>query len=223
MEDDRGGDGVFRWILGGLFVAVLALGWLGGPPVLAQTQPDWAGHAYVRCQEDAVSRCDKACGDQGPCKFGCQIGGIANRDTCTSSCSGLGAPCLNACYQTVEQLDVCHLPRVSGVVSGLGAGKSVILQNNGGDTLPVNANGAFAFPISVIVNAPFAVTVSGQPEGQTCFVANGSGSAPPWAVTGVAVTCVSPVPTMSEWSTVILVGMLAIGAVVMIHRRRMVA
>ena len=217
LEDDHGGDGMFRWILGGLFAAVLALGWLVGPAsVQAQGLPIWAAHADARCPQEAYSRCDTACGDDGPCKYGCQIGGtIQNRDTCTSSCSGLGAPCLNACYATVDQIDVCHLPRVSGVVSGLGAGKSVVLQNNGADTLPVNANGAFTFPISVIVSTPFAVTVSGQPEGQTCFVANGSGAAPRWAVTGVAVTCASHVPMLSNWRMPLLVWLLALAGLLL--------
>lgn len=53
-------------------------------------------------QQQCVGACDAGCGDDGPCKFGCQIGGINNADTCTSSCSGLGSPCLNACYQTVD-------------------------------------------------------------------------------------------------------------------------
>lgn len=57
-------------------------------------------------QQACVSACDARCGDDGPCKFGCQIGGINNADTCTSSCTGLGAPCLDSCFQTVECINL---------------------------------------------------------------------------------------------------------------------
>ncbi len=53
-------------------------------------------------QQSCVSTCDARCGDDGPCKFGCQIGGINNADTCSSSCTGLGSPCLDSCLQTTE-------------------------------------------------------------------------------------------------------------------------
>lgn len=205
-------------LAGVLLACVIAFGGLVGPsPVHAQTQPIVNGIVDSQCQQDAVSQCDAECGDDGPCKFGCQIGGINSLDTCTSSCTGLGAPCLNACMRTIDRLAVCQLPRVNGVVSGLGTGRSVTLQNNGGDTLTVGENGAFAFPISVIAHTPYAVTVSDQPEGQTCVVANGSGLAPLYTVTGVAVTCVSPVPTLSTWGTVLLAGLVAICGLVLLR------
>src|SRR6218665_328790 len=53
-------------------------------------------------QQFCVSACDARCGDDVPCKFGCQIGGINNVDTCTSSCSNLSASCLNNCMKTVR-------------------------------------------------------------------------------------------------------------------------
>lgn len=197
---------VGRWLA---CVTVLVL-LIGAPSVHAQTQPVVNGVIDTQCQQDAVSQCDAGCGDVGACQFGCQIGGINDADTCSSSCAGLGSTCLDPCLGTVHAMNVCFLPRVNGVVSGLGGGQSVVLQNNGGDTLTVGANGAFAFPISVIVHTAYAVTVSGQPEGQTCSVANGSGIAPRYTVTGVAVSCVSHVPTLSTWGTVLLIGMLTL-------------
>lgn len=53
-------------------------------------------------KNSCVSSCTQACNDDGPCIFGCEIGGINNVDTCSSSCTGLGAPCLNSCLATVS-------------------------------------------------------------------------------------------------------------------------
>lgn len=52
-------------------------------------------------QNACVSACKVRCGDSGQCIFGCEIGGINNNDTCSSSCTGLGAACLDSCLQTV--------------------------------------------------------------------------------------------------------------------------
>jgi environmental stress-induced protein Ves len=77
-----------------------------------------------------------------------------------------------------------------GTVSGL-AGTGLVLQNNGGDALPVSANGAFAFPTPLASGAPYNVTVATQPSGpsQSCSVTNGSGTMGGADVTNVTVTC----------------------------------
>ena len=81
---------------------------------------------------------------------------------------------------------------IGGTVSGLAANTSVILQNNGGDSLTVTANGSFTFktPVTGPTDA-YAVTVLTQPTSpnQICTVASGSGNASA-NVTNVAVTCV---------------------------------
>ncbi len=81
--------------------------------------------------------------------------------------------------------------KVGGAVTGLATGATVILQNGGGDSLSVTANGPFAFATAVASGAPYAVTVETQPSSptQVCTVANGSGSVGSAAVTTVAVTC----------------------------------
>ena len=225
-EVDHGGDGVFRWVLGGLLLAVLALGGLvAAPSVHAQTPPRPVvnGIPTSICQQSAIDRCDADCADFGPCKFGCQIGGINNADACTSSCNVLGAPCLNACSQVIASIALCAFPTVGGTVSGLGGGQSVVLQNNGGDDLTVSANGAFTFPMWVTLNDAYSVTVSGQPAGQACSVTNGSGVADsaavvvtPYGVRNISVTCATAVPTMSQWGIVLLLGILAIGGLVLL-------
>ena len=81
---------------------------------------------------------------------------------------------------------------IGGTVSGLAANTSVILQDNGGDSLTVTANGPFTFktPVTGPTDA-YAVTVLTQPTSpnQICTVASGSGNASA-NVTNVAVTCV---------------------------------
>jgi hypothetical protein len=75
---------------------------------------------------------------------------------------------------------------IGGTINGLAG--SVTLQNNGGDNLTLNANGAFSFTTRVSAGGAYAVTVSSQPLGPDCAVTSGSGSAT-GNVSGVTVTC----------------------------------
>src|SRR6266446_10063020 len=61
---------------------------------------------------------------------------------------------------------------IGGMVSGLVANSSVILQNNGGDSLTVTANGTFVFKTPVSGADIYAVTVVTQPinPNQICMV-----------------------------------------------------
>lgn len=77
---------------------------------------------------------------------------------------------------------------IGGQVSGLGTGKVVVLQNNGGNDLTVNANGGFVFPTNVAANAAYAVSVLTQPSGQNCVLTQASGTASA-SVTSVELTC----------------------------------
>jgi hypothetical protein len=76
---------------------------------------------------------------------------------------------------------------VGGSDSGL-TGTGLVLQNNGGNSLSVSANGAFTFSNSVESGATYSVTVSTQPTDQTCTVTNGGGTATA-NVTSVQVAC----------------------------------
>ena len=78
---------------------------------------------------------------------------------------------------------------ISATVSGLAAGASVGLQNNGGDTATRTLDGSFSFATPVASGGSYAVTVSAQPAGQTCTVSNGMGSGITASVTNVQVTC----------------------------------
>lgn len=80
---------------------------------------------------------------------------------------------------------------VGGNVSGLGAGKTLVLRNNGGNDLTIAANGAFNFATAVASGTNYAVTVQTQPVGQMCTVASGVGTIGAANITSVTVTCVT--------------------------------
>lgn len=79
---------------------------------------------------------------------------------------------------------------VRGNVSGL-LGAGLVLRNNGGDDIGVDASGAFVFPQRIASGAGYNVTVRTQPLNptQACSVANGSGTVGNGDVTNVAVSC----------------------------------
>ncbi len=82
---------------------------------------------------------------------------------------------------------------VAGSVSGL-AGSGLVLQTNGGNNLPVSANGPATFAAALPAGGNFSVTVLTQPGGQLCSVANGSGTLTA-NVTNVSVTCAAIPPS----------------------------
>jgi YVTN family beta-propeller protein len=78
---------------------------------------------------------------------------------------------------------------IGGAVSGLAAGESVTLADNGSDTVAVSGDTTFVFPTSIDQNGSYAVTVKTQPPAQSCTVTAGSGSNLMANVTTVAVSC----------------------------------
>jgi len=74
---------------------------------------------------------------------------------------------------------------IGGTVSGL-TGTGLVLKDNGSDALAITGNGSFTFATSV--KGAYLVTISTQPTGQTCTLANFSGTATA-NVTNVQVTC----------------------------------
>ncbi|CAJ0819877.1 DUF4369 domain-containing protein [Ralstonia flaminis] len=77
---------------------------------------------------------------------------------------------------------------IGGTVSGLPGGQSIVLLNNGRDSLTIASNGAFVFGGLVPFNGSYLVTISAQPASANCAVANASGTATN-DVTNVLVTC----------------------------------
>jgi hypothetical protein len=54
---------------------------------------------------------------------------------------------------------------IGGTVTGLGSGQSVVLQNNGGNSLTVSANGPFVFSTQIASGSTYGVTVATTPPG----------------------------------------------------------
>ena len=79
---------------------------------------------------------------------------------------------------------------VGGTVSGLAAA-GLVLRNNGGDDVTVNADGSFRFATFLGSGATYNVTIAAQGAlpSQTCVVTNGAGTIGSADVTNVAVTC----------------------------------
>ena len=77
---------------------------------------------------------------------------------------------------------------VGGTVTGLT--DQLTLQNNGADDLVIAADGIFEFATPVDNGTGYAVTVSSQPDGQSCTVTNAAGNISAADVTNVQVSCV---------------------------------
>jgi hypothetical protein len=78
---------------------------------------------------------------------------------------------------------------IGGTVSGLNAGDSVTLLDDGGNALTVTKDGPFTFSTPLANGASYKVTIGAQPTGETCAISSGSGTVPSGNVTHVAVTC----------------------------------
>jgi N-acetylneuraminic acid mutarotase len=95
----------------------------------------------------------------------------------SSNVTNIGVACVSNLYQ------------IGGTLAGLLGGRSIVLQDNGGSSTVVSANGAFMFATPVASGSGYSVTILTQPIGQTCSVAMGSGTVAGANVSGVAVNC----------------------------------
>lgn len=89
---------------------------------------------------------------------------------------------------------------VGGTVSGL-EGSGLMLRNNGGDDLPIAADGSFTFSEQLVDGEIYNVTVLDQPTGpaQTCSVDQGTGTINGGNVATVAVSCVADAGSSAVW------------------------
>ncbi len=82
---------------------------------------------------------------------------------------------------------------IGGTVSGLPdtANIAVALVNNLADPVIIFSNGNFVFDIPIQSGSTYSVTVTTQPYGENCLIANGSGTVDQNgdAITNVVVTC----------------------------------
>lgn len=100
----------------------------------------------------------------------------SSQGTANANVSNVAVNCVNLSYT------------IGGNASGLGAGKSVVLQNNLGEDLTVSSNAAFGFATPVSSGGAYSVSIKTQPAGQTCSISNGAGNAAA-NVTNVSVVC----------------------------------
>ncbi|HVH34426.1 MAG TPA: choice-of-anchor Q domain-containing protein [Tahibacter sp.] len=78
---------------------------------------------------------------------------------------------------------------VGGTLSGLATGATITLAINGGNPLPLSANGTYAFAPYFASGDSYAVTVTAQPAGQHCTLAHAEGTLVATNVNNVDVTC----------------------------------
>jgi hypothetical protein len=81
---------------------------------------------------------------------------------------------------------------VGGSVNGLIPGAALQLHLDFGassESLPLSANGAFAFSSVVKFGTAWTAQIQSAPSGETCTLANGSGSMPAADVTNIVVSC----------------------------------
>lgn len=77
---------------------------------------------------------------------------------------------------------------IGGTVSGLES-SGLVLQNNGGDDLPVNGSGNFIFATAIADGSAYSVEILTQPANQHCAVTNGIGTVSGAHVDTVTINC----------------------------------
>ena len=115
-----------------------------------------------------------------------------------------GSPVLQACSVTAGNgtiastnvtnvtVTCANVYTIGGTISGLGAGDSVVLQDNGADNLALGTNGPFTFATTLMHAQTYLVTVHSQPSSptvQSCSVSNPNGTVSSSNVTSVVVSC----------------------------------
>ncbi|MCG6194413.1 hypothetical protein LFX25_14290 [Leptospira sp. FAT2] len=78
---------------------------------------------------------------------------------------------------------------VGGTITGLSG--NLILENNGGDSTTISANGSFKMTTPIADASSFNVSMTGQPSGQTCYIASPSGTIATADATSVLINCVN--------------------------------
>jgi hypothetical protein len=100
---------------------------------------------------------------------------------------GSGSVNSNADSVTTVAVACTTTSSVVGTVSGLQAGVAVTLNSNG--TTVLAGNGPFTFAGILPAGSTYTVTVATQPLGQTCAIANASGTVVANTSAQVTVTC----------------------------------
>jgi Kelch motif/Galactose oxidase, central domain len=173
--------------------------------ILKVSDPLVANGGVVAPSTWTVSADGQCTAPQGPINTGCQtVVDPSAAFTVTVMTQPVGEICTVGALQgtmgktelTVPVVCVPASYTIGGTVSGLTAGESIVLEDNGGDPTTVSANGPFTFSTSIASESPYAVTVATPPAGESCAVTHGPGTTPAANVTNAAVTCAVP----KEWT-----------------------
>lgn len=76
---------------------------------------------------------------------------------------------------------------LGGTVSNLTG--TLVLLNNGTDTVSLNSNGTYTFPSSILSGSSYSVTVQSQPSNQNCVIQNAQGTAGTSNVSNIDIVC----------------------------------
>lgn len=82
---------------------------------------------------------------------------------------------------------------IGGTVSGLSSGQ-LQLQNNGGDTLTIDADGDFQFDTPLVAGEGYSVTVTTQPDKQSCAISVATNTVTNANIDNIAIQC-NVIPT----------------------------
>ena len=118
---------------------------------------------------------------------------VASQPSSPSQICGLtsGSGTVTSANITSVQVTCINTYTIGGTVSGL-LGAGLILQDNGGNNLQLNAGASsFAFTTNIASGSNYSVTVFSQPTGpsQTCVLSSGSGNVTSANITTVKLTC----------------------------------
>jgi 6-phosphogluconolactonase (cycloisomerase 2 family) len=160
---------------------------LGAPARGADGSPEGTARCRVR-----------VAGRRARIHSGVGVGAMAVVALSLAACGGGGGGGSTPSSQTTTPPPTQYT--IGGSVTGL-SGTGLVLQDNGGDNLTVSASGPFTFATKLNSGAAYNVTVMTQPSGQTCTVANGTGTAS-GNVTNVAVSCTNSSSNVTIGGTV---------------------
>ena len=128
------------------------------------------------------------------------------------ACAGLGG-CGGGVSYSVGTPPVATDATISGTVSGMPSGLTILLKNNDAETLAVTGSGSFTFTKKVAVGAGYNVTALTQPTGRNCTVSNGSGTvaAGVTSISSVSVSCTDAAVALSSFNVGVTVSGLQAG------------
>eukprot|EP00493_Phyllostaurus_siculus_P026356 UN26701 len=85
----------------------------------------------------------------------------------------------NGCSYNSDAQQCAHAGQLSGTVTGLDYGETIMLSLNDGTPVQVvpENDGTFTLPGNVQIGHDYVLTMSQQPEGMECTISNGEGTA----------------------------------------------